>query len=228
MSGSATPVATETRLGLTRGGQGWCSARTEARRSDGNQVKAARQEGPPGPLLAPGMKVTPGPRSRPTDALTELLQGVHGVLHVDPEAQPPQRDLVVGHSEGQLRGGAVYDLAGRVAVRTRPCKDRSPPTCPRTQHTRHSAPRSMPWRLTLHSRVPRSDVCSLTCGSSLPSTLPPPAPPREVLKASLSHEPSPSQPPKPHVSGKPCLRAPLSLPCQHEWHQDSPGTRSCR
>lgn len=42
--------------------------------------------------------------------LTELLQGVHGVLHVDPEAELSQRDLVVGHSEGQLSGGAVDDL----------------------------------------------------------------------------------------------------------------------
>ena len=45
-----------------------------------------------------------------TCGLTELLQGVHGVLHVDPEAELPQRDLVVGHSEGQLSGGAVDDL----------------------------------------------------------------------------------------------------------------------
>lgn len=45
-----------------------------------------------------------------THGLTELLQGVHGILHVDPEAEPPQRDLVVGHGEGQLSGGAVDDL----------------------------------------------------------------------------------------------------------------------
>lgn len=44
--------------------------------------------------------------------LTELLQRVHGVLHVDPEAQPPQRDLVVRHGEGQLGGGAVDGLIG--------------------------------------------------------------------------------------------------------------------
>lgn len=53
-------------------------------------------------------------------ARTELLQGVHGVLHVDPEAQPSQRDLVVGHGEGQLGGGAVYDLMKTATLRALP------------------------------------------------------------------------------------------------------------
>lgn len=44
---------------------------------------------------------------------TELLQGIHSVLHVNPEAQPPQRDLVIGHGERQLGGGAVDDLLGQ-------------------------------------------------------------------------------------------------------------------
>lgn len=54
------------------------------------------------PQQARGHSLPPAP--------TELLQGVHGILHVDPEAQAAQRDFVVAHGERQLRGGAVDDL----------------------------------------------------------------------------------------------------------------------
>lgn len=39
--------------------------------------------------------------------LTELLQGVDGILHVNPEAEFPEGDGIIGDSEREFRAGAV-------------------------------------------------------------------------------------------------------------------------
>lgn len=38
---------------------------------------------------------------------TKLLQRINSILHVDPEAQPPQGDGVVGDGQRELGGRAV-------------------------------------------------------------------------------------------------------------------------
>lgn len=46
-----------------------------------------------------------------SEGRTKLLQGVDGILHVDPEPESPQGDGVIGDGERKLQGGTVYFLS---------------------------------------------------------------------------------------------------------------------